>query len=272
MDRGSVVGRVLLYVAAVGRDSSARVVALLQGHRGTVAAAASVGDVLLLLLLPGRVLVHGSPSRIVVGGGVLSPPMPSSGVRPCRDIVGVVKRARQRGGCEGVGRDGNRYGGGARGFRRVKRGEGCGGWWFTWAGQDTREEIYSRARDGFIVGLIENADSEHTVTGGGLRGHGNGKTLSISKLVTLAVLQFHDVWEQFLFFCSLTSLPSTVHLSTTPESQIHVIIYYIITTTLQEVVVVYPGPGRSDVTLSIKPLRRLVIYAAHCSGGTQHNC
>lgn len=65
----------------------------------------------IVLLLPGGVLVHSIRPRVMGVGGVLSPPMPSSGVRPCRDIVGVVKRARQRGGCEGVGRDGNRYGG-----------------------------------------------------------------------------------------------------------------------------------------------------------------
>lgn len=68
-------------------------------------AAVSVG------LTDGGVLVHSSRPRVVGVGGVLSPPMPSSGVRPCRDIVvGVVKSARQRDGCEIVGRDGYRYG------------------------------------------------------------------------------------------------------------------------------------------------------------------
>lgn len=42
------------------------------------------------------VLVNGSTSGMCMR--VLPPPGPGSGVRPCRDIVGVVKSARQRDG------------------------------------------------------------------------------------------------------------------------------------------------------------------------------
>lgn len=104
--------------------------ALLQGGCGRTVVTVRL---LLKLLLHGRVLVHGSRSRIVgVGGGVLSPPMSSSGVRPCRDIVGVVKRARQRAGCESVGGDGNRYDGGWATNRGHK-----GGWMLSEGQQQT---------------------------------------------------------------------------------------------------------------------------------------